>query len=433
MRLLVLLEVAGGIAAWDSCWADVLRRWEDVVLVQNGQDTTSVKDFVNTIHCDHVGFVAHDGSRIVDMLLEEKREAWSADSIDCYFKVVFKQPQNTTESVIREWRRRGAIGDPVILTNRYRGGLILMALNHFRKIVRRDGGSDVVFFYMDGDTMISQTSSSISQLVARTKAALSRPTTEQRLCGRKGFQCPNFIERAPLVGSSENYLNDTMPTEPFGKTEWDKYGIVITLSRNCHLGYFTHSGAFIFRTSRMVGFLFEILADSSDLSGFPTGYFRKGDQAIWDSITTSMMGVNFFEIRKMCSNPLGNIMRTGCLYPEIYFSRSLIKAADLKDPPKLNSRRVSRYRTSDPDVLAAINLRLTGHKALWGISDDIVLPKDRVAWVCVRWFNSAGCPGSGPLHQYKCGDFLWHLYGCPKKRRIVQNAIETAEKCKSIN
>lgn len=266
---------------------------------------------------------------------------------------------------LKQWKKRTTV-PPEVLVDRYRAGLLLMSLVHMGRIQRKDGSNPWIL-YVDSDSMMANVFLSIDSLVTRVRNSSRLPSMEEHHTSIGGFLAPDDVSSTALGQAS----------------------LVLTMSDQCSLGYNTHSGALLFRASRLTGFLFDVMAQSPDYP-IDTKKYKMGDQAIWDWLFERAFQMNWNRIKPLCNDM--SVFEEPC-----YGNRILLK------------RRFSGTGQGDTHPL------ITKAEAKWdpmSVSD-----LEFVAFVCVKWMNSPGCPErwkeNSPF-KYTCGDMVWHLYGCKK-------------------
>eukprot|EP01054_Gregarina_sp_Poly1_P000592 Gregarina_sp_Poly_1__591@NODE_113_length_13886_cov_267_363051_g100_i0_p4_GENE_NODE_113_length_13886_cov_267_363051_g100_i0NODE_113_length_13886_cov_267_363051_g100_i0_p4_ORF_typecomplete_len448_score35_53Glyco_transf_34/PF05637_12/0_00045_NODE_113_length_13886_cov_267_363051_g100_i0301373 len=361
--------------------------------------TLSSDFFTRPVTCDSIVYTAHSLHRPIEEELDLYRIGWSMSQYNnCFFLFLLDLANDTqivTKPIRDAWKRRGSPHDPRILTLRYKAGLFLMALVKVKKI-RTSTNQAPWILYVDGDTMLANTRKSIHSIVERVDRGTAVPTIEQRLCARsREISCSDSY--GPAAGVNE-------------------YALVTSVSNNCHQGYYTHSGAFLFQASRATGFLFHVLAESPSFE-IDAGKFKMGDQGIWDWVLQNTFGMNWTRLRSLCSPAMRSLTRTACEYSDILFSRPLTLAPSRLQPHLLLQEAQEKWFPVHQPV--QFNEPLS------------------VALVCVKWFNAPGCPFpmlKDPMHAFQCGDMLWHLYGCKKeewKKGPLHKAL-TSEYCDGL-
>eukprot|EP01055_Gregarina_sp_Pseudo9_P001848 Gregarina_sp_Pseudo_9__1847@NODE_225_length_3521_cov_97_495405_g209_i0_p2_GENE_NODE_225_length_3521_cov_97_495405_g209_i0NODE_225_length_3521_cov_97_495405_g209_i0_p2_ORF_typecomplete_len435_score153_12Glyco_transf_34/PF05637_12/0_0016_NODE_225_length_3521_cov_97_495405_g209_i05791883 len=388
-------------------WLARLQKLTVVALRVPGWETNSTLDAdalsaASPLVCDSIVYTAHSLHRPAEEALDHYRVVWAQfQEHTCLFLFLLDLERDETQvsrAVRDAWRRRGSPHDPRILTHRYKAGLYLMALIQTRRLQSRRPGVSPWVLYVDGDTMLANVFKSVSDIVQRVDRGTALPTVETRLCARKrDAGCPAETETARGV---------------------DAYALVMSVSNNCHQGYYTHSGTFLFRASRTAGFLFHVLAESPFYE-IDAGKFKMGDQGIWDWLLKHTFAMHWPRLRALCAPAMRALTRTACQYSDLLFSRTLALPAETETAPHplLQAARETWFPAASPP--------------------DVRSEPLGVALVCVKWFNTPACPfplAKDPLHAFQCGDMLWHLYGCKKEewRRDPLHKLLLSEECEGL-
>ncbi|EZG43643.1 hypothetical protein GNI_163580 [Gregarina niphandrodes] len=427
------------ISQWDRVLAEYSRG--NVTLVARGvrHEMATVELLRTAIDCEGVVYTAHDSSREVDCLLDVLRAEWAqAKQHVCFFRLNIDVPVSVSgatvsQQVQQDWRRRTR-NNPIVLTDRYKSGLLLIAL--IRKgVIKLPAGSvgkHPWIFYIDGDVGMTNVERTLRNLVTNVEQAARHLTMEERLLNRTIAQAP--VSRA--ADAPERRVDMVFP-----------HGDCLLPTS------YSQTGTLLIRPTTLAAFVLETVANSP-YHVLDTSRFAMGDQAVVDTLLTAMFGMRWTVHNNYCRNSKN--FKPGCNLQELSYFRTIDKRLPAgpksKCPAQLFDNNSKDMRGEEIQGLSedcwnqfdALPALFRRHYRQWFLENEDV-DEDQpwvggLAFACPRWTNSPICEvrrargPSSPFH-FRCGDLLFHLYGCSKNYIFDPNFFDyiTADpKCEQL-